>query len=80
MTRIPSEEIGCSGVCVKRRSRYSPHGAIARGKTFYRQRSRFGCFDVAIARGRIRYQRSEEVMCHVRDVIYRAIEGAFIRA
>jgi len=41
---------------------------------------RFRCFDFAIARGRIRYQRFEEIMCDVRDIIYRAIECVFICA
>jgi len=51
-----------------------------RTKPFCRMCPRFRCFDFAIARGRIRYQRFEEIMCDVRDIIYRAIECVFICA
>jgi hypothetical protein len=51
-----------------------------RTKTFRRMRPRFRCFDFAISRRRVCYQRSEEMMCDVRDVIYGAIECVFICA
>jgi hypothetical protein len=55
-------------------------GAIACAKTFLRARSRFHPLNFPITRRRIRYQRFEEMMCDVRDVIYRAIECVFICA
>ena len=51
-----------------------------RAKPFRRARPRFRCFDFAISRRRVCYQRFEEMMCDVRDVIYRAIEYVFICA
>ena len=56
------------------------HGAIACAKTFLRARSRFHPLNFPIARRRIRYQRFEEMMCDMRDVIYRPIECVFICA
>ncbi len=51
-----------------------------RAKTFRRTCPPFRCFDLAIARRRIRYQRFEEMMCDMRDVIYRPVECVFICA
>ena len=56
------------------------NGAISCAKTFLRARSRFHSLNFPIPRRRIRYQRFEEMMCDMRDLIYRAIEWVFICA
>jgi hypothetical protein len=55
-------------------------GAISCAKTFLRARSRFHSLNFPITRRRIRYQRFEEMLCDMRDLIYRAIEWVFICA
>jgi len=54
------------------------NGAIGCAKTFLRARSRFHPLSFPITRRRTRYQRFEEMMCDMRDLIYRAIEWVFI--
>jgi hypothetical protein len=50
-----------------------PIMGVNRTKAFRRSRPRFQSLRFAISRRRVCYQRFEEMMCDVRNVIYRAI-------
>ena len=55
-----------------------PVMGVNTSKAFRRSRPRFRHFRFAISRRRACYQRFEEMMCDVRDVIYRAIECVLV--
>jgi hypothetical protein len=51
---------------------------LCRSEAFRGARACFHCLDFAIARRRAGYERFEQMMCSISDIIYRTIEGRLV--